>query len=447
MTGMTSGGRATAGTDASSRAGLLWLLRACGALSVVGLFAVLALAAWRLLGGPSQSAWPTGTRAALVVLASGSVGFLTNWLAIRMLFRPRVRRSWLVAWPQGLVPREQARFARALGQVAAERLMHPDAVAVALEDPDLQAAIGRVVRRELDGLLDDAQVRAVLVAAVTEGIEQHGPAFVQRLRPDLRQAAARALDQYLTSERVLGWIDGALRAFVHHHAVRRAVAEWVFRESARDGTVTRIMALLEEHFRRYRERHPVRGFFAEQFVLDWDALRDSLVETLRSESAAENLADVLIETAEGLAERLRAPEASEAVGRVRLAAIERGLDWCEERGLALLAEGLAEIGRKPETWEAVEGALHEVLRRLPEALFDGESGSLKQAFRQNLSDLQRDLLGLLPVAAIVEREVLAMDPATIERLVDEVGRRELAWIQILGFVAGLAMGLGLLALL
>jgi uncharacterized membrane protein YheB (UPF0754 family) len=445
MTGMTSDGRA-AGGEASSPIGLSWLLRACGAASVLGLGAVVALVVWRLTGSPEQALGP-GWRAALVVLASGSVGFLTNWLAIRMLFRPRVRRPWLVLWPQGLVPREQERFARALGQVAAERLMHPDAVAGALEDPELQAAIGRVVRRELDRLLDDAQVRAVLVAALTEGLERHGPPFVQRMRPALRQAAARALEQYLTSERVLGWIDGALRAFVRHHAMRRAVAEWVFRESARDGTVARIMALLEEHFRRYRERHPVRGFFAEQFVLDWDALRDSLVETLRSESAAENLADVLIETAEGLAERLRAPEASEAVGRVRLAAIERGLDWCEEKGLALLAEGLAEIGRKPETWEAVEGALHEVLRRLPEALFDGESGGLKQAFRHNLSDLQRDLLGLLPVAAIVEREVLAMNPAAIERMVDQVGRRELAWIQILGFVAGLGMGLGLLALL
>jgi hypothetical protein len=52
-------------------------------------------------------------RFAIVVAASGGIGFLTNWLAIKMLFRPRQRQAWNPLWPQGLLPREQPRFAAA----------------------------------------------------------------------------------------------------------------------------------------------------------------------------------------------------------------------------------------------------------------------------------------------------------------------------------------------
>jgi uncharacterized membrane protein YheB (UPF0754 family) len=39
-----------------------------------------------------------------------------------------------------------------------------------------------------------------------------------------------------------------------------------------------------------------------------------------------------------------------------------------------------------------------------------------------------------------------MDPAMIEGLVDDVGRRELAWIQILGLVLGVVAGCGMMLL-
>ena len=54
-----------------------------------------------------------------------------------------------MVWPQGLLPREQARFAAAMARVVSERLLHPDAIANGLDDERLRARVGEALREEL----------------------------------------------------------------------------------------------------------------------------------------------------------------------------------------------------------------------------------------------------------------------------------------------------------
>ncbi|MBI5153848.1 DUF445 family protein, partial [Candidatus Poribacteria bacterium] len=155
----------------------------------------------RLLPGafPPPGPW---SRGAIIILVSGAIGFGTNWLAIKMLFRPRARRDWLVAWPQGLLPREQARFARALGQAAAEHLLNPEAVAAGLNDEHLRGEFGGALRHELEELLAAPGTRKLLTEFVADGLREHGPGFVRSLRPHFRQGLECVLEAHFTSARV-----------------------------------------------------------------------------------------------------------------------------------------------------------------------------------------------------------------------------------------------------
>jgi uncharacterized membrane protein YheB (UPF0754 family) len=234
--------------------------------------------------------------------------------------------------------------------------------------------------------------------------------------------------------------------FARSREARRGLARWIFMETTREGVITRIMGLLQEQFARYRERHPVRGFLAEQFVIDWDQLRKGLVQTLRSPEATEDMAETLVEMARGVLERLEEPGTAEGIAALRTAVVERLLDWFENEGLTRLAAQVREMADHPRTWEMIHAALDNVLSRLPGVLFEAKGGQLRPAIAARIADLQERLIQSFPVADIVERQVLAMDPATIERLVDDVGRRELAWIQILGFVLGALAGCGMMLL-
>ena len=416
-----------------------WLLRFSAIVSMGAFLGLIWLVAARLFPGTVRA--PIGpVRHLLIVLVSGAIGFTTNWLAIKMLFRPHRRHRWLVLWQQGLLPREQERFARALGAVAAERLLSPEAVGAGVSDESLRVPLGKALRREMDEILAAPATRRLLTEYVTDGLRQYGPNFVQRLRPELRAAIERIINETVTAERLMGWIESGVRQFAASRDMRRALARWIFHETSREGVVVRLMEVLREQFMRYRERHPVRGFLAEQFVIDWDKLRDSFVETLRSEEATEDMADMLVEMAGGIIERLQDERSTEAFARIRTRLVDRALDWFEEDGITVLADKIAEMSGNPETWDMVEAALDELAMRIPEALFEPSSGQLRPGVREHLGELQMRLVSVFPIAEIVERQVLGMEPAAIEDLVDEIGRRELAWIQILGLILGAFAG-------
>lgn len=415
------------------------LLRGCfvvSLLSLAGLAWLVGATHWpATFGAP-----PPWARFAVVVLASGGIGFLTNWLAIKMLFRPRQRQAWNPLWPQGLLPREQPRFAAAMGRVVSKRLVSPAAISQALGDERLRRPLGEALRAEIEDLLAAPATRDALADAIAGALRGHGAEFLQQLRPQLRTAIEGALDKHLTAERLIGWLQAVLGAFGRDAAIRRTLARWVFHETAREGSVARLVEMLREQFARYRERNPIRGFLAEQFIIDWDDLRRGLANTLRSPEATDQLADAFLDMADSLGERLRDPEVAASLAAMRRAVVDRVLDWFEREGVALLATRVERFADEPAAWDGIRRALDGLLASVPTLLFDEGTGRLREPVAERLNDLQARLVEMFPVAEVVERQVLAMDPAAVEQMVDDIGRRELAWIQLLGFVLGAAAG-------
>ncbi|MEQ8818748.1 MAG: DUF445 family protein [Sumerlaeia bacterium] len=426
--------------------------------AMVGLSAVLSIAAFAGLAylvlakmlPPGTLPEPNqGWRAALLVLVSAGIGFSTNWLAIKMLFRPRERKQWLVLWPQGLLPREQERFARALGKVAAQRLLSPEAVASGLADESLRGPLGRVFRDELRTLLEQPAVRSALTDYAEDVLRTKGPRLIQRLRPELRSALEGALEKHLTPERLLAITERAVMAFARNRPMRRSLARWIGEQTAREGVIQRIVGTLQEQFMRYREKYPVRGFIAEQFVIDWDQVRTSIVNILKSREASEELAEIMVDVAGSLVETLRQPKAARATATFRRQFIDNALDWFETEGVEWIAAQAADLADKDETWRLVDRVVEDFATRIPQSLFEsvGDGSRLRPEVQEHLRVLQRRLVKATPIAGIVEKQVLAMEPRKIEALVDEIGRRELATIQVLGLVVGALAGAALIVLI
>jgi hypothetical protein len=89
-------------------------------LSILTVAGLVAFALARLAFGVTL---PEGwVKVALTLLASGAVGYLTNYVAVRMLFEPYSTDRWhwlrtitLGWWRLGLVPARQAELARVAG--------------------------------------------------------------------------------------------------------------------------------------------------------------------------------------------------------------------------------------------------------------------------------------------------------------------------------------------
>lgn len=93
-------------------------------------------------------------------LIGAAIGFFTNWVAIKMLFRPRravyVGKFHLPMTP-GLIPREKARLARSVGEVVGEKLLSQAALQEALLAPEMTARVEGALKALIDAGLKDEE--------------------------------------------------------------------------------------------------------------------------------------------------------------------------------------------------------------------------------------------------------------------------------------------------
>lgn len=89
-------------------------------------------------------------------LIGSIIGYFTNWLAIKMLFRPykaiRVLGVKLPFTP-GILPRERERLAQSLGDTVAQELLTPQVIKTRIQSPEIRATAEGAIRIALNGFL------------------------------------------------------------------------------------------------------------------------------------------------------------------------------------------------------------------------------------------------------------------------------------------------------
>ncbi len=86
-------------------------------------------------------------------LISSFIGWITTWVAIKMLFHPRKPVNILGLSIQGVFPKRQRQVAEQLGRVVANELIHFDEIAAQLKDPDQLNSLAPTIEKHLDNFL------------------------------------------------------------------------------------------------------------------------------------------------------------------------------------------------------------------------------------------------------------------------------------------------------
>lgn len=106
-----------------------------------------------------------------ILSISGLIGFLTNWLAITMLFRPSGKRPLL---GQGLIPAQKERIAFRLARAVSEDLINPEIIKKKLHDSKIISRYREKATEYVRSIIDDPQFRndlkSLLVSYVDEMI-------------------------------------------------------------------------------------------------------------------------------------------------------------------------------------------------------------------------------------------------------------------------------------
>ncbi len=86
-------------------------------------------------------------------LIAAFIGWITTWLAIKMLFHPRNPVHFLGMTIQGVFPKRQQMVAQKLGEIVAKELIHFDEIAAMLKDPQQLKDLTPTIEKHLDSFL------------------------------------------------------------------------------------------------------------------------------------------------------------------------------------------------------------------------------------------------------------------------------------------------------
>jgi uncharacterized membrane protein YheB (UPF0754 family) len=132
----------------------------------------------------------------LIPVISGFIGWITNWVAIKMLFHPRRPVYILGIRIQGIFPKRQEQFASRLGKLVSEELISFNEIAAKISDPNRMNTIIPMLESKVDVFLRNKLSESFPMISMFIGdktIEKLKSLFIEELQTTLPEM----IDQYI----------------------------------------------------------------------------------------------------------------------------------------------------------------------------------------------------------------------------------------------------------
>ncbi len=104
-----------------------------------------------------------------ITAVSGLIGFLTNWLAITMLFHPRKKRP---IFGQGLIPSQRERVIYRLARAVSDELINEEIIKQKIEESQVIPKYREMAVSVTHSVLEDPEFRAELKALTADYVNQ-----------------------------------------------------------------------------------------------------------------------------------------------------------------------------------------------------------------------------------------------------------------------------------
>ena len=373
---------------------------------------------------------PQWTQGPLVtVFVSAAIGYLTNWVAIEMLFkpyRPTLRHPFSVLtlgfWRQGLVPKNKAEVAAVLGEQVATRLLQPEKIA-----DDLCSMVGGVLRNE--------RVVSSIRDSLMRFVAAHDQEIASFLAPKIEEALVREIDRLVTVEKVEAFWTAHIERKLRSPETRDEIASVIIAalEARAPALAQKAKPLIVSAITDYVEQ--AGGFFGSMAAPFVEAIADYIV----SRKTLEN----------GLRAWLRSPDAAPALRDELLHLVSSVRDYLKS------GESQAKIGSFVEeiraTFKAyLHGYVKENLVAVAGKLLDSESlwnGVVEMIpkFQPEIERLVRSegiplIMEKLNFQGRVRSAVDKMDVEEFHGMVNEIAAQHLGAIQVLGYLLGALAG-------
>ncbi|MCL2618342.1 MAG: DUF445 family protein [Defluviitaleaceae bacterium] len=165
----------------------------------------------------------------LVIPVSGAViGFFTNWIAIRMLFRPYAeKRLFGVRLPftPGVIPTRRAELARKIGRSVGEHILTGNVLTEALSSPENTRKLREHACKAIDDMLDAAEACELSAEEFVRAKIPGGEAAAREAERRLVDAVRGVLTSSACKTGAAELLHSRVAAYVRSGEIERALSE------------------------------------------------------------------------------------------------------------------------------------------------------------------------------------------------------------------------------
>ena len=369
---------------------------------------------------------------ALPILVSAAVGYLTNWIAVTMLFEPyeRTWRHWipwvtLGGWRQGLLPRNKDRIAGVLADQVATKLLRPEKLA-----DDLCSMVGAA--------LQDPEVIRAAQTFLQEQVAAHDTEIIDFLVPRIEGAVVGEIDRLVTPERIKAFWNAEIMPRLESEETREEIAKLALkavRNRAPDIAAKAKPAISAAIRRAVEAKVRIRYLGSAlasaadgiaDFFLSEETIEEAIRDWIKRPETAETVRDELAGFVESFRAWLASPEGAARVGGfvgdIRTRFKEYLTTYLREN----LGPAALRLLKSDTTWEWVAKAI--------------------PAIRPSIERMIRDIgtkaiVEKIDIKGRVKAAVDAMDMAEFHAMLNQIMAEHLGAIQVLGYLLGAVAGL------
>lgn len=383
-----------------------------------------ALAAWSISGRfTDQQISSTLQLWLFPVFTAAAVGYLTNYLAILLLFKPYKPVKWLFGF-QGVLPKEQAALAKKMGEEIPAALLPPE---------ELAGQISALVCN----YLDDPQLPQSIRQKVCFYVKHRKAQIALQLAPHICDAVKSAVDSLITADNIRHFYREYGSVIVKKQIGAKTVSGTILTELQK--RVPDMTAVIKRFVKSGAENYVQTEYprlsswvhadrFASQMVmnLNWALIQTKIAESLTEPGTKQLVQNELTTLETRLKNYLASEELDSDIANIKAEYSEKIFAIIQTGIVEKLPELLEYTCNQDAVWQVFETEV------LP---------AVKNFLLHQIKRNQNEIIAGLDLPGRIEKAILKQKPKEVHELVNRISGEHLVLLQLLGFVLGGIAGL------
>lgn len=372
------------------------------------------------------------------ICLSGTVGIGTNYIAIKMLFRPLERTP---LGRQGLIPKRRDDIAEGIANAVSNQLLDTDSILVYLEENDLIQKAAEGILNFAHGWIEDPVNRSIVISSVgryvqNKGAEQAGQLF-SRIADIIKNHASENLSSDHVWSHLRKIIEREIEKTETLQLLTMVVTDLV------EKNASTIAHVVNEMLNDWIES---KGFLVKKamqlgkgvFRIDRSRIKDELLKKVRSPSFFQDVMDLIGDNISSISSMGDDPAVRERFTEFFDEQKQRFDQWIKTEGVASAREKLISYLESESFWNWLERQLDATVRKLE---ITAEKKIQSVEFKKTAQKFMLQHAHRIDVKEMVRKKVSEFELLQLEELITEVSGESLAGIELFGGLLGMLAGL------